>query len=159
MVCRRVIPEAKIWWQPCLGIEYAWSQGDDWTYTQGVQLFCFWGGGWGGVKMEIFFSCVPIMFSYVGSKNIILGKAYWTKWGAIRNIWGIPWELGEHVYHSVNWEQMRTSCEHIENKIIPKIQTPTPTNPKRIKTGIFGACSDSSLAEQKFQLCSSPILA
>jgi hypothetical protein len=36
---------------------------------------------------------------------------------------------------------MRTSCEHIENKIIPKIQTPTPTFPKRIKTGIFGACS------------------
>ncbi len=55
--------------------------------------------------------------------------------------------------------KIRTSCEHIENKIIPKIQTPTPTNPKRIKTGIFGACSDSSLAEQKFQLCSSPILA
>jgi len=54
---------------------------------------------------------------------------------------------------------MRTSCEHIENKIIPKIQTPTPTFPKRIKTGIFGAYSDSSLAEQKFPLCSSPILA
>jgi len=104
---------------------------------KGFHLFCFWGGGWGGVKMEKKISCVPIMFSYVGSKNIILGKAYWTKWGAIRNIWGIPWELGEHVYHWVNWEQMRTSCEHIENKIIPKIQTPTPTNPKRIKTGMF----------------------
>jgi len=23
------IPEAKIWWQPCLGIEYAWSQRDN----------------------------------------------------------------------------------------------------------------------------------
>jgi hypothetical protein len=54
---------------------------------------------------------------------------------------------------------MRTSCEHVKNKIIQKIQTPTHTFPKRIKTGIFGACCNSSLAEQKFQLCSSPILA
>jgi hypothetical protein len=42
---------------------------------------------------------------------------------------------------------MKISYENIENKIIPKIQTPTPTFPKRIKTGIFGTCFDSSLAE------------
>jgi hypothetical protein len=36
MVCfvEGVLVEAKDWWQPCLGIEYACSQLDDQTYTQ-----------------------------------------------------------------------------------------------------------------------------
>ncbi len=40
-------------------------------------LLLRWRVGW--CEDGNFFSCVPIMFSYVGSNNIILGKAYWTK--------------------------------------------------------------------------------
>jgi hypothetical protein len=45
-------------------------------HPTGFTFFSF-GVGWCEDGKKI--SRVPIMFSYVGSKKIILGKAYWTK--------------------------------------------------------------------------------
>jgi len=59
MVCLEgVLPEDKKWCQPCIWIEYACRQWDNWTYTQEAFFSFPWGegGGW------IFFnSCISIM--------------------------------------------------------------------------------------------------
>jgi hypothetical protein len=61
MVCfvEGVLPEVKKWCQPCLWIEYACRQWDNWTYTQEASFVFFpWGEGGGWIKKN---SCVSIM--------------------------------------------------------------------------------------------------
>ncbi len=136
------------------------SQRDYWTYTQGGSSFfpLRWRVGW--CENGNFFSlCSHYVFicrfqeDNIGQSILDKMKCY------LEHVEEHLGNLGNMFITQSTGNIMRTSCEHIENKIIQIIQTPTHTFPKRIKTGMFGACCNSSLAEQKFQLCSSPILA
>jgi hypothetical protein len=110
-------PEAKIWWQPCLGIEYAWNQWDNWTYTQKSSSFFLlrWRVGWcEDENLFFFFSHYVLICRFqednIGQRMLDKMRCYWE-------------HVEEYVYHSVNWE-------HNENKMNQKLKHPPTPSPK-----------------------------